>query len=219
MKNNYSFIENPENIHKIQKVSFQLGEKDGKSLSLFNYRLGYHSLDDSMNGFLKGSELVYFDFSVEVDEDIKLDKLTFLKLSSFVPRDVLFKPISWQLGFDLDRKYMDNDLHGHIYAGIGPSYNIPFGYTYLLLNSNLFYKTQTDLSISGKYGLVFEGDKNILTFNIEKLFYTSGEEQLIFRMHNYYSLDKDYGINMEIKSIEKFDYTEDRFLLGVSYYF
>jgi hypothetical protein len=219
MINDYSFIENPENIHQIQKVSFKFGEKDGESLSVFNYRLGYHSLDDLTDGFLKGSELVYLDISAEVDEEIKLDKLTFLKLSSFVPRDVLFKPISWQLGFNLDRKYMDDDLQGHIYGGVGPSYNIPYGYTYLLVNSNLFYKTQTDLSISGKYGLVLEGYKNILTFNIEKLFYTSGEDQLVFRVHDYYSLDKDFGINIEIKSIEKYDYTEDRFLLGVSYYF
>lgn len=220
-KKDYAFISNSLNAHKSHKISIESGLKEEDFTSLITYRSGYQGLNDSSNGFIKGSELVYFETKVEVKEDdIELNEFVLLSLSSLSPRSDLFKPISWQAGLKLDRDYIEDDkLYGHFYFGAGLTYDTDIGYSYILLNTHVFHKSDTPSAISSKYGLIFNKDKNTLHFNIEAFHYFNNKEQLVINLQYNYSFTKDLALKAKIKSLQRDDYTEHTYTLGLSYYF
>ncbi len=123
-----------------------------KSYVLLNFRFTYHSLIDAEDGFNKGSQIIFGDFSLRygiTDNKFVLNRADIINLVSVVPRSGLIFPLSWKMktGF-LQR--LGNDGNEHLVyngsMGGGFSWDIPvLGLFYIMGEVDL------DLGPSRKY--------------------------------------------------------------------
>ncbi len=149
----------PEKGHKPSKVSISFGSDDRKFFYQFRFRTAYHELEDSDKGFLKGSEVVFPSFSIRYypnQNKAVLNSLTFVRITSISPENLIFKPISWYANASISRDWINNEKEHFFNAefSLGKGYGKRF-LSFLGFSSgiqlNLKYATHSRIPIGIRY--------------------------------------------------------------------
>ncbi len=117
----------PENGHNSGRFSLGFGFKEKESFGEFKFRPGEHELSDPDDGYVKGSEIVFFGTAVRYysDDGIKLENLDLIDIVSVSPRDRFFRPISWKMKTGLTQKLF-RDGEDHLVYQLNPGSGIAF---------------------------------------------------------------------------------------------
>lgn len=208
---------NPIYSHDSARVSLFYGSNDS---FLFGVKPAYSDIYDMENGYLEGAYIDFFDlnFKKEKDEDIKLDRFTFLKIKSLASQDLLFKPISW--GVDASIEHFNQELFFKVKPEAGVSYTLLNTIFYSNLASNILYKANEQyLSIGTNFGLIVNSFENIKfgsSFSYDK--YNKEFENRVFEIFSTYKIDRNIALNLNYKN-DNLEKKQDVLKFGMFYYF
>lgn len=125
----------PTQAHDARHFSVNLGEIQGKKFVELGHRQAYHDLMDPQGGFRTGTQLLFWQGSIQYrDDKLKLEHFDFLNVNSYNPITPFKTPLSW--GFNLDWKqealdqngqFSEQEQHGlaHLQVQMGYSYADP----------------------------------------------------------------------------------------------
>lgn len=140
----------PESGHLVSRASLAAGVHDGSAFLEAAYRPAYHSLEDPVEGFNDGSQIVFSEAAVRWypgDEKVRLQRWDLIDIVSLAPRDAFFRPVSWKVQTGFATRDFPGDVESLVYElnpGGGFSWNVsPLGIAYFLV--------ETDLAVSGRF--------------------------------------------------------------------
>ncbi|MFW3327193.1 DUF4105 domain-containing protein, partial [Aliarcobacter butzleri] len=101
----------------------------------------YNDMYDIVDGYLQGAYIDFFElnFKKQKDKDVKLDRFTLIKIKSYSPQDMIFKPISWGIDAGYEH-FKDKDDYFKIKPEVGVSFGNDKDFIYSMLGSNIYYK-------------------------------------------------------------------------------
>lgn len=101
----------PSKGHHARNVSFKAGEVQGDSFIELGHRQAYHDLIDPQGGFRTGTQLKFWDGSIQYRNDqLKLAHLDILSVNSYNPITAFKTPLTW--GFNLGWQQESVDSSG-----------------------------------------------------------------------------------------------------------
>lgn len=208
---------NPIDSHDSARLSLFYSSNDS---FLFGIKPAYNDIYDIENGYLEGAYIDFFDlnFKKEKDEDIKIDRFTFLKIKSLASQDLLFKPISW--GIDASIEYFNQELFFKVKPEAGISYSLLNTIFYSNLVSNILYKANEEyISLGTNLGFIVNSFENVKfgsSFSYDK--YNKEFENRIFEIFSTYKIDRNLALNLNYKN-NNLEKKQDILKFGIFYYF
>ncbi len=113
----------PDNGHKTHRISIAGGCNKNDSFYSIGYRDAYHSLLDPLPGFEKGAQVEFLNIKLRGYEgnDIRLEQLDIINITSLTPINSYLKPASWKFSFGRERKelYSKQPLVYYIEGNMG----------------------------------------------------------------------------------------------------
>lgn len=197
--------ENPLYTHKSKNVGISFGAKNGEMFQEIVYKPSYNSLMEDSYGMLKGAEINLFETKIRHYDDkdkYVLDEFNLLSIKSLSGVDVMFKPLSYDIGLKYKEMYnpKNDESTGSVIleTGVGQSYNLSENFSMFAmsvpngvygggLNENGYVGFGVKLGVyynKDKYRLYAWGMKNYTTSNE-----FNGES---------YAIEGAYGINRDV---------------------
>ncbi len=196
--------ENPLKAHRQVRFTLQNRFLKDESIQRFGYRATYHDIEDSDIGFLRGTQIEFFDILGKYyDNTTELEHLTLVSIASLVQIDEFFQPFSWRTKFGWDRNHIDGELNFIATVGAGYSYGGKLGYVYLLAEP--FYYTSEEFSsgIGMTAGITLYQSRELkLNSEYTKRFYEQEKEQNIFRITENYRLNQEMAVQAKYNTFE-----------------
>ena len=122
----------PTQSHDARNFSLKAGTVQGDEFIELGHRQAYHDLIDPQGGYRVGTQLLFWDGSIQVrDDELKLEHFDFLSVNSYNPITAFKTPLSW--GFNLgwqqealtsSGRFSEKDQHGVV------SLKTQMGYSY-----------------------------------------------------------------------------------------
>ena len=203
--------------HKTNRISLKA---NNDKTFLFSFKPSLHDIYDVESGYIEGSYINFFDLVLkkEKKDNIKLEKFDFINISSYSSRDLLFKPLSWEVEFGFERDRYDK-LQFKLKGGVGHSY-IKKGFLfYFFLNPASYYGKDVSLSISPKAGLIKNFLNLKLGLNAKREFFTNGDKVTHFETFLTYNLFKNLALNLKYDITKNEQKNKDTGTLSLFYYF
>lgn len=175
----------PDMGHKSRMLSIKTGSEDGQKFVSFVFRGAYHGLEDDDKGYIFGSEILFPYFEVRNFPDKSktvLNELSLIKIKSYSIRDIVFRPVSWQVSAGFKRDWYKEEKNFSFNFSTG------FGFTYGE-EGNYFYSgiIKTTARVNTRYL-----DKSDLNSGIEITFLKNiNRNKTVISFYPYYS----FGIN------------------------
>ena len=142
----------PNEGHLSSKTTFSL--KSHEQLALHS-KIAYHDIYDNENAYIAGAYINFFDTQLAYeDKNLKLEELNILDIKSYAIQDEIFKPISWEVSLGAKRIFND-ELNGYLKAGGGFTLGSEKLFTYATLTPTIYYKKNSQQSIAGNIGLLY----------------------------------------------------------------
>ena len=121
----------PTASHKARQFSLKAGEIQGQKYVELGHRQAYHDLIDPQGGFRIGTQLMFWDGSIQYrDDELKLNHFDFLSVNSYNPITPFKLPLSWGFNLGWQQEALDSngqfsELEQHGVASL----KTQFGYT------------------------------------------------------------------------------------------
>ncbi|WP_052368330.1 Lnb N-terminal periplasmic domain-containing protein [Algiphilus aromaticivorans] len=113
----------PDRGHDTARLRAGFFAEDGGHGAVLGYRPAYHDLLDAQAGYDSGGQVAFANSELlwdAQDDRLSVGRLDIVDIVSLSPRDVLFRPISWRVGFGARRRAgLDTRLGGYIDGGPG----------------------------------------------------------------------------------------------------
>lgn len=122
----------PTQAHDASHFSVNMGELQGEKFVELGHRQAYHDLIDPQGGFRTGTQLLFWDGSIQYrDDELKLNHFDFLSVNSYNPITPFKMPLSWGFNFGwkqeaLDQKGQFSEQEQHGIANL----QVQMGYSY-----------------------------------------------------------------------------------------
>ena len=147
----------PERGHLSKRLNLTIGRDEDIDFAEVSFRMSFHSLQDSINGFLEGAQINLASLSIRATEDeVQLQRLDVIDIFSLTPRNDFFKPLSWRIYTGLEQQLTNGEDHlaGHVTGGAGVTYN-PWGkgYVYGLVTARLEINSQFQRDVEPALGI------------------------------------------------------------------
>ena len=98
----------PVNGHHARNFSATVGEVQGKKYIELGHRQAYHDLIDPQGGFRIGTQLMFWDGSIQYrDDQLKLNHFDFLSVNSYNPITPFKTPLTWGFNFGWQQVSVD----------------------------------------------------------------------------------------------------------------
>ncbi|WP_373685056.1 DUF4105 domain-containing protein [Acinetobacter sp. YH12085] len=98
----------PVNGHHARNFSATVGEVQGNQYIELGHRQAYHDLIDPQGGFRIGTQLMFWDGSIQYrDDQLKLNHFDFLSVNSYNPITPFKTPLSWGFNFGWQQVSVD----------------------------------------------------------------------------------------------------------------
>ncbi len=228
----YNYFISPvriEESHSSSRIGIALINLGNIDYLEYSFRGAYHSFDDILGGFFKGTEIKALDFSLiqKNSGDTYLNNFTLLSLTSIIPDTFYTKKISWDFELARKRLFIDpvGQLIDQINIGLGKAASLSGIYVYLLANTGITYNSinGSDISLNTGYkgGLLLQNHN--LSAQLE--FIASNLNSLDTYRYKDIGLDismpifKDMAIKLSTHHINSKFYRLNSYKLGLSYYF
>lgn len=201
--------DDPMTGHRALRTRVEAGVRDGKEIGFIGLRPANHDITDSDVGFLRGTQIEFFNILLSYGEDsFNVEEAGLINITSLSPRTKFFKPFSWRLNTGWDRDYLSESTKftGNISGGL--TWGNELGYAYILADA-LFY-TDRDLTvgIAGVGGLVAYQGKDFKTnLEVTQRIYDTGTDQLLFSVSQHYRSSQNVSFSLSYDYVEK--YVED----------
>ena len=136
----------PDQGHETSRLALSRGHLDHANYTELSLRPTYHDLLDDHAGFVKGSQLNFFNIDLRYSDDsndLKLQRVDFFDAFSLSPRSAFFDPFSWKLKSSYERLYspelISDRLVFALEGGIGPAWQFGSDVTlFALLDSSIW---------------------------------------------------------------------------------
>ncbi len=214
---------NPDKSHKQLKIS--LGYKyNNTEFITFGIRPTYHDITNNDEGFLKGTQIEFFNTQFiynNTTKKIDIDFFNILTIKSIAQRTKFFNPLSWATQWKFDNDSLDNQLDFSTQVNAGLSWNIgEKSYTYTLLDFFITDYSYANSAVGASIGAVLYNNKKLKT-NIEMSYriFDSGDTQKKLHIIQSYYAKQNIDIKLKYKYIEKFDKNEHSTHIEFNYFF
>ncbi|MEN8991946.1 DUF4105 domain-containing protein [Avibacterium paragallinarum] len=98
----------PVNGHHARNFSATVGEVQGEKYIELGHRQAYHDLIDPQGGFRIGTQLMFWDGSIQYrDDQFKLNHFDFLSVNSYNPITPFKTPLTWGFNFGWQQVSVD----------------------------------------------------------------------------------------------------------------
>jgi len=212
---------NPMRGHRALRVKAETGLRNGEPIQFFGIRPANHDIKDSDVGFLRGTQIEFFDllFSYSQDE-YNVEKATLLSIVSLAPRSKFFKPFSWRLGIGWDRNHLtDSTKFGGNLSG-GLTWGNDVGYVYLLADALFYTDSDMTIGIGGVGGaVIYEGRDCKTNIEITHRLYDTGDDQLIFNASQHYRSSQNTAFSFAYEYVEKYEQNWNTVRFSFDYFF
>ncbi|WP_166170106.1 DUF4105 domain-containing protein [Acinetobacter sp. SA01] len=125
----------PTQAHDARHFSVNMGELQGEKFVELGHRQAYHDLIDPQGGFRTGTQLLFWDGSIQYrDDELKLEHFNFLNVNSYNPITPFKMPLSWGFNFgwkqealEQNGQFSEQEQHGiaNLQVQMGYSYANP----------------------------------------------------------------------------------------------
>ncbi len=211
----------PMEGHRALRLRAEAGVRDTEGIGFIGIRPANHDIKDSDIGFLRGTQIEFFDllFSYGKD-DFSVEKATLINIVSLAPRSKFFKPFSWRLNTGWDRNYLSESTKFTSNASAGLTWGNDLGYVYLLADA-LFY---TDRSLTAGLGgvagaVIYEGRDFKTNIEATQRLYDTGKDQLLFSVSQHYRSSQNTAVSISYDYVEKFENDWDTVKFTFDYFF
>jgi len=211
----------PMNGHRALRLRTEAGVRDDEAIGFLGVRPANHDITDSDVGFLRGTQIEFFNFLFSYGEnDFNVEEASVINIVSLAPRTKFFKPISWRLNTGWDRNYLSESTKFTSNASVGLTWENDIGYMYLLADA-LFY-TDRDLTagIGGIAGLVgYQGRDFKTNLEVTQRIFDTGYDQLLFSASQHYRHAQNISFSLSYDYVQKFDEDWDTVKFTFDYFF
>lgn len=181
----------------------------------------YNDMYDIVDGYLQGAYIDFFElnFKKQKDKDVKLDRFTLIKIKSYSPQDMIFKPISWGIDAGYEH-FKDKDDYFKIKPEVGVSFGNDKDFIYSMLGSNIYYKGNDQLYSAGvNIGFITNRIENFnigVNYTYDK--YNKSLENNQFEAFTTYKIHRNLALNLKYINDDLYQ-KQDRVKVGVMFYF
>lgn len=181
----------------------------------------YNDMYDIVDGYLQGAYIDFFElnFKKQKDKDVKLDRFTLIKIKSYSPQDMIFKPISWGIDAGYEH-FKDEDDYFKIKPEVGVSFGNDKDFIYSMLGSNIYYKGNDQLYSAGvNIGFITNRIENFnigVNYTYDK--YNKSLENNQFEAFTTYKVHRNLALNLKYINDDLYE-KQDRIKVGVMFYF
>lgn len=181
----------------------------------------YNDMYDIVDGYLQGAYIDFFElnFKKQKDKDVKLDRFTLIKIKSYSPQDMIFKPISWGIDAGYEH-FKDKDDYFKIKPEVGVSFGNDKDFIYSMLGSNIYYKGNDQLYSAGvNIGFITNRIENFnigVNYTYDK--YNKNLENNQFEAFTTYKIHRNLALNLKYINDDLYE-KQDRVKVGVMFYF
>lgn len=211
----------PMEGHRALRVRAEAGVREDDGIGFLGVRPANHDIRDSDVGFLRGTQIEFFDllFSYGKD-DFNVEKATLINIVSLAPRSKFFKPFSWRLNTGWDRKYLSDSTKFTSNASAGLTWGNDLGYVYFLADA-LFY---TDRSLTAGIGgvagtVIYKGRDFKTNLEVTQRIYDTGHDQLLFSLSEHYRSSQNTALSISYDYVEKYNEDWDTVKFTFDYFF
>jgi hypothetical protein len=193
---------------------------ENRSPFLIGWRPAFHDIGEDDTGHLFGAQIEFLDAVVGVEEEkVTPEKLTVLSLASIAPVSHFFKPFSWRMKSGWDRDYGDDHLSFVTRVGAGASVGNEYMYGYVLSEPEVRLGSNADIGLGFTAGVALNWGNRMKTFSeMGHVFYLDNHDQSRFCFSHLWQWNGHVAVNAKYERIEQ-RYDEDRYTLGVNFYF
>jgi hypothetical protein len=216
---------NPIKSHRAIRTKIGVGSRDGEAIGFLGIRPAYHDLEDSLYGFLRGTQIEFLNFEVShSDSHTKVEDATILSIVSMAQRSEFFDLFSWRTKFSFDRDYLDDNTNFIATVGGGLSWGNELGYFYLMVDPLLYMENTLVSGVGGSFGFVIDKNRYMNTnFEITSRYYDTGREQTLYEISQNFRLSQNIQLQFKYNYIEKYiskaKEDEDTLRVNLNYYF
>lgn len=211
---------NPDTAHRAARIVLGKEWIENRSPFLIGWRPAFHDISEDDTGHLSGAQIEFLDTVVGVEEEkVTLEKLTVLSLASIAPVSHFFKPFSWRMKSGWDRDYGDDHLSFVTRVGAGASVGNEYMYGYVLSEPEVRLGSNADIGLGFTAGAALNWGNRMKTFSeMGHIFYLDDHDQSRFCFSHLWQWNGHAAVNAKYERIEQ-RYDEDRYTLGVNFYF
>ena len=214
---------NPDQAHR--QLSLSLGYRHNKDdFITFGVRPTYHDITNNDEGFLAGTQIEFltpqFLYNTKTN-NIKIDYLKLLTITSLAPQTKFFKPFSWSTSWQFDRDSLNNELNFNGKISGGKAYSIgKKHFMYALVDAYIYPTRYSNTAIGSTLGAILY-TSNLTKFNIESNYkiYDNGYEQKTLNITQSYFPQNDIDIKLNYKYIQKLEENQNMINISFHYFF
>ncbi len=195
---------NPLEGHKTSRVKMSSGSDNGKKYFELNWHPAIHNLEDSDNGYLAGSSFMFADTTIRYYEnDLILDKFSFVDIYSLAPVNVLFNPVSWKVSFGIEHNDDYNNYSFFLRPAVGKAFNYFGGIGYGLIGvaseANDNYLNNSSFNLDIDTGYIFEKKKYKLLISYNRFINLASDDiyNNKFKFVTTYNLGSNKALNLK----------------------
>lgn len=225
--------ENPEKGHRPGLLGMSAGIKRDKPFYELRYRSSYHELTDFDDGFIEGSQIVFFNTAVRYyseDNRVRLKDLDIVDIVSLSPRSEFFKSTSWKVRTGFTRKTFSNGKEYLVYH-LSPGGGFAFKNNLTGLSYGMF---ETSLNTAGpledSYAVGFGasvGTLRLITdyYKVNVLLkgmsYPFGEKHRLYeaKIIQSFKINQNNSINLNVTGEKVSDVNQTEVTFVWNYYF
>jgi hypothetical protein len=224
----------PDQGHQSSRVVLRLGHFEGSAYTELALRPAYHDLLDNSAGYVRGSQLNFFNIDLRYSEDsgdLKLQRMDVFDAFSLSPRSAFFDPLSWKLRAGLERRYSPDELDDRLVTtfegGIGPAWQLGSGLTFFaLLDATIWIHSDIEgdyaLGLGGNLGLHWPvADRWNLMLSARSRYFIDNLHATIddYEASANYSLGRDSALRLTLRESGEAGDLHSDVAVGFNWYF
>jgi hypothetical protein len=206
-----------EQGHRTSRVASGLGRRGADDYLSVEFRPAYHDVLDPPGGYSDGAQINFFNIAARYysnDDEIRLDKFTFIDVLSMTPRSDYFRPLSWAVNFSLEnqpseRGYLDAT---QLIVDGGVSFQPVTGYTLSLLGevntrASSRYHRGYSAGAGVKLGLLKQGPVWSMQSSLSQIDFSNGEsnQHQQFTFAFAYHIDRGDSLRLSFERAQDYD--------------
>ncbi len=215
----------PTNGHRAKRITFGGGMIDAKGAIYLGYRPAYHSLDDPLYGFLRGTKIEFLNLEGFITNDrISLEHAYLLAIDSIALYEDFFHNFSWRMHLGWDRDFYDDSNRFNLLVGAGYGFGNDFGYLYALLTPQIYVFDHTVTALVTSFGGVFDRYSKYADTRFEYSYkrYDTGVKQNIFNITQTFRIKQNFALRFRYDYKERHKVAKEdtyRYTLYCDYFF
>ena len=224
---------NPEEGHRSSLAGLGVGVKNNNLFYELQYRPAYHALADFDDGYIEGSQIVFFNTAFRYyseDNKLRLNDLDLIDIVSLSPMSDFFKSPSWKVKTGFTRKIFSKDKEYLIYQlnpGGGFAFNNSLtGLTYCMFETSLNVSGRLEDSYAFGPGASI-GSLRLITdywkinVSVKAISYLLGEKHRLYegRVIQSFKINQNNSVNLNLTEEKVSDANQTEVMLNWNHYF